>query len=310
MFAELGSEHRVYPQKHAGTLMQFISTTATAVENLKREAKALSKTPGVTLTAAREVVAKKHGYLHWKHVTVCHTQTGTRPRAMALPQSLKDLLARVKERYPAVSDSQEAFARGFVFAMDVKDAQEFAPGAAYAECSDGWYLAAKDLWPGLVHSRDGAGSTFAASQSPEDLARTAMDHVQNYRLFRHLGPTIPASPAEALQWVGVLTSYAPTHIWIGGKFTDFGGGFQTQGAGAQPATPGAAVHPSKKRTRFEKFGHLLNDKERELFKGMSAQDQDFWLFQLAKKTPLGQARYKPVDVSITVPWGATESAQP
>lgn len=290
--------------------MKILSTTATAVENLKREAKALSKTPGVTLTAAREVVAKKHGYLHWKHVTVCHAQTGARPRAMALPQSLKDLLARVNERHPAVSDSQEAFARGFVFAMDVKDAQGFAPGAAYAECSDGWYLAAKDLWPGLVHARDGAGSTFAASQSPEDLVRTAMDHVQNYRLFRHLGLTIPASQAEALRWVGVLTSCAPTHIWLGGKFMDFSGASQALGTGAHPATSRTAAHPFKKRTRFEKFGHLLNDKERELFKGMSAQDQDFWLFQLAKKPPLGQARYKPVDVSITVPWGATESARP
>lgn len=102
--------------------MQFISTTVTAVENLKRAAKALRKTSGVTFAAALEVVAKKHGYLHWKHVTVCHAQTGIRPRVMALPQSLKDLLDRVNERHPAVDESQEAFARGFVFAMDVKDA--------------------------------------------------------------------------------------------------------------------------------------------------------------------------------------------
>lgn len=285
--------------------MQFISTTATAVENLKREAKALSKTPGVTLTSAREVVAKKHGYLHWKHVTVCHTQTGTRRRAMALPQSLKDLLDRINKLYPASNESQEAFAHGFVFAMDVKDAQGLSLGAAYAECSDAWYLAAKDLWPTLVHARNGASATFAEAQSPEDLARTAMDHIQNYRLFRCLDPVTPASLAEALKWVSELSRFAPTHIWLGGKFTDFGDGSEARadGQGGSSAVPSIAVHPSNKRTRLEKFGHLLNEKERELFRGVSAQDQDFWLFQLAKETPLGRARYKPLHVSVTSSWG-------
>lgn len=71
---------------------------------------------------------------------------------------------------------------------------------------------------------------------------------------------------------------------------------------------GAKVQPDKKRTRLEQFGHLLNENERELF-GKMTQQQEFWLHQLAKKTPIGKIRYKPVEVSLRVSWGATRSVQ-
>lgn len=68
-------------------------------------------------------------------------------------------------------------------------------------------------------------------------------------------------------------------------------------------TPGFTVlAPDDKRTRFEKFGHLLNAAERTLFDKMTAQQQEFFLFQLEKKTSIGLARYKPVHSSVTSSW--------
>ena len=68
-------------------------------------------------------------------------------------------------------------------------------------------------------------------------------------------------------------------------------------------TPSFTVLPSDdKRTRFEKFGHLLNAEERALFDRMTTQEQDSLLFQLEKQTPVGQSRYQSVQSSVTSNW--------
>lgn len=43
--------------------------TATAVENMKRAAKAMRKSEGIKHGAALELVARAHGYDRWHHVT-------------------------------------------------------------------------------------------------------------------------------------------------------------------------------------------------------------------------------------------------
>lgn len=286
--------------------MEFISTTATATEKLKRLAKTLRKTTGTSLAVALDAVAKQHGYEHWKHVTVCLDQTVSASRSKPLPESLKDLLGRAATRKPASVDSQKAFAQGFVFALDVKDAEELSLTSEYAECDDGWYIAARDLWPGLVHYRDDeTGNTLFETQSPEDLASTALDDLQNYRLFRYLGATAPASLEEAYRQTSQLTFFPPTHIWLGGKFIDIGEvpEIRVDGQVVFSTTPGFTVLPSDdKRTRLEKFGHLLNAEERALFDRMTAQEQDSLLLQLEKQTPVGQARYQPLQSSVTSNW--------
>ena len=50
------------------------------------------------------------------------------------------------------------------------------------------------------------------------------------------------------------------------------------------------------------FGHRLDAAERELFDKMTKQEQDFWLLQLEKQTPTGQARYQPVLATVTSSW--------
>lgn len=286
--------------------MEFISTTATAAEKLKRLAKRLRKTTGTSLAVAQDAVAKQHGYEHWKHVTVCLEQTASASRSKPLPESLKDLLDRAATRKPASAESRKAFAQGFVFAMDVKDAEELSLTSEYAECDDGWYLAARDLWRGLVHYRDDeTGTTLFETQSPEDLASTALDDLQNYRLFRYLGAAAPTSLEEAFKQTRQLSFFPPTHVWLGGKFIDIGEvpEIRVDGQVVFSTTPGFTVLPSDdKRTRFEKFGHLLNAEERALFDRMTAQEQDSLLFQMEKQSPVGQARYKPVQSSVASSW--------
>ena len=286
--------------------MELISTTATAAEKLKRLAKTLRKTTGTSLAVALDAVAKQHGYEHWKHVTVCLEQTASAIRSKPLPEPLKDLLDRAAAHHPASAESQKAFAQGFVFAMDVKDAEELSLTSEYTECDDGWYLAAKDLWRGLVHYRDDeTGATLFETQSPEDLASTALDDLQNYRLFRYLGAAAPASLEEAYKQISQLSFFPPTHIWLGGKFIDIGEvpEIRVDGQVVFSTTPGFTVLRSdEKRTRFQKFGHLLNAEERTLFDKMTAQEQDFLLFQLEKRTPVGEARYKSVQSSVASSW--------
>ncbi len=287
-------------------IMEHISTTATAAEKLKRLAKTLRKTTGTSLAVALDAVAKQHGYEHWKHVAVCLETTASASRSKLLPESLKELLDRAATRSPASAESQKAFAQGFVFAMDVKDAEELSMTSDYAGCDDGWYLAAKDLWRGLVHYRDdGTGTTLFETQSPEDLASTALDDLQNYRLFRYLGSATPASLEEAYKQTSELSFFPPTHIWLGGKFIDIGEvpEIRVDGQVVLSTSPGFTVLPSDdKHTRYEKFGHLLNAEERTLFDKMTAQEQDSLLFQLEKRTPVGEARYKPLQSSVASSW--------
>lgn len=55
--------------------MKHIPTTATAVEKLKKQAKAVAKDQGIPLVEAQESVAKEAGYQHWHHVVLCAEET-------------------------------------------------------------------------------------------------------------------------------------------------------------------------------------------------------------------------------------------
>nr|WP_315494229.1 hypothetical protein [uncultured Rhodoferax sp.] len=198
--------------------MAFISTTSTLVDKLKREAKTLRKTTGTSLAVALDTVAMQHGYDHWKHVSSCREDTIS---LKSLPDSLAEYLDRAAKNNPASTESQKAFAHGFVFAMDVKDALELSLASEFAECDDGWYLAARNLWTGLIHHRDDeTGATLFEMQSPEDLVETAVEDLHNYRLFRYLGTTTPASLEEAYKQINQISFFPPTHVWLDGKFID------------------------------------------------------------------------------------------
>lgn len=201
--------------------MEFISTTATAVEKLKRLAKTLRKTTKTSLAVAQDEIARQNGYLHWKHVTVCQERTSSLRQSKPLPDELKAFLDETASSDPALSDTKNAFAQGFVFAMDVKDAESMSLLQGYEECDDGWHIAAMDLWRGLIHYRDDeTGTTLYETQAADDLLETALDDVSNYRLFRYSGATVLTSLEAAYQQIQEMSFFPPTHIWLGGKFID------------------------------------------------------------------------------------------
>lgn len=286
--------------------MDFISITATAVEKLKRQAKILRKTTGTSLAVALDAIAKQEGFHHWKHVTLCLEQTANLRSSKLLPESLKAFLDSTSVRRPALDSTQAAFAQGFVFAMDVKDAQDILLQADYEECDDGWHIAARDLWRSLVHYRDDeAGVTLFETQSPDDLLRTALDDLPNYRFFRYTGAKAPASLELAYQQIQEMSFFPATHIWLGGKFIDSSevSEVQVNGQVAHAKVQGKEIYQaSDTRSRMERFGHLLTEQDRELFKIMTPEARDMWLFQLEKETPLGKARYQPIQTSVAVSW--------
>ncbi|WP_439890927.1 hypothetical protein ACS7SF_17490 [Ralstonia sp. 25C] len=286
--------------------MEFISTTATAVQKLKRLAKARSKASNISLTAAREAVAKEHGYAHWKHVTVCLEQTAHLNSNNRLPELLKNILNQAAKDNPSSPASRRAFGQGFVFALDVKDAEQLSATSEYVECEDGWYLAAKDICQELIHCRnDETGTTLFETQSPEDLATTVLDDLENYKFFRYLGEQVPASLEEAYKQIRQVSFFPPTHIWLGGRFIDLAmiPEIKVDGEVVLSTTMGSAVRPSDSvLSRLEKISQLLTAEERVLFEKMTTQEQDFWLFQLDKATPLGQSKYTPVHSSVGSSW--------
>lgn len=73
--AELGSGHRAIPLQRLERILEFIHTTATAAEKLKRLAKLQCKGTETSYASALDAVAKKDGYNNWKHVTWCVEQS-------------------------------------------------------------------------------------------------------------------------------------------------------------------------------------------------------------------------------------------
>ena len=141
--------------------------------------------------------------------------------ARSEPATLVDILDRAAASDPASAGTQQAFDHGFVFSMDVKDADELPLSEDFAACDDGWYRAARDLWRVLVHYRDEeTGTTLFEAKSHEDLAETALDELLNYRFFRYLGGDLLASVEDACGVIHQMSFFPPTHIWLAGKFID------------------------------------------------------------------------------------------
>ena len=198
--------------------MQFIHTTATTVDKLKRQAKAPRKTSGSSLAVELDNVAKQNGYDHWKHVIYCQAKT---KESKLLPSKLSEFLKNIETEQPALIETKNAFANGFVFAMDVKDAQELSLTEEYVACHDGWYIAAKDLWYGLIYYKeDDMVRTLAESREPEELLEIATEDMCNFRMYRFTGIKIPSTLSEAFECITELSFFAPTHIWLMGKFID------------------------------------------------------------------------------------------
>ncbi|MGJ7521725.1 hypothetical protein ACSFA0_14655 [Variovorax sp. LT1P1] len=280
--------------------MKFIVTTATAVDKLNRLAKTLRKASGtrMSLAAALDTVAQHQGYEHWRHVTRCLEQTKAARETQPLPDTLALVLDEAAERQAASAQTQQAFAKGFVFAIDAKDAESISPNQAFAECDDGWYLAARNLWPRLIHYRhDETGTTLFEARTEDDLIDIALDDLSNYKLFCHVGADLPSSVPAAYQLVRAVSFFPPTHIWLDGQFVamDDVPEIQIDGQVVHTVLSGDPVAPiSSMSERFERVGHLLSAQERSMLDRMSAAEQESLLQMIERNTPQGQKRFTAV----------------
>lgn len=72
--------------------MQFILTTATAVQKIKLAAKAIASNSEISHTKALEQAAQEAGYKDWFHVRHCHKardESGERPEPIPLSEQVK-----------------------------------------------------------------------------------------------------------------------------------------------------------------------------------------------------------------------------
>lgn len=148
----MGTEHIRVTK---GARMRHICTTATAVEKFKHEAKRLRDETGTPLTAALELVAKKAGYDHWKHVNSCAAVTAAERRtSSSLPMAAadshpSDSMARQPSSGVEPQETKrrhleqlirELFSADQLRALLVSDVVSFhnsSSGGAFAEMTDG-----------------------------------------------------------------------------------------------------------------------------------------------------------------------------
>ncbi len=202
--------------------MQHIPTTATALETLKRLAKKLRKSSGAatSLAAALDAVARQHGYAHWKHVTECQQNTVNQSdKVRGLPKEMREYLTEALAENPPSAETQEAWGRGLVFALDVKAAQETGDIPDCVECDDAWLLAAGSLWPTLVCTPDEeTGTSLLEVRSVDECLEIALDDMFNYTFFRYKGADRVTSLGLAKDRVFSHLFFPPMHVWIGGGY--------------------------------------------------------------------------------------------
>lgn len=201
--------------------MEFIPTTATAAEKLKRLAKQQRKCTGLPLAAELDATARANGYISWKHVAVCMKQTSARGMHTAdLPNVLRLYLADVVRDTPPLAVSSEAARTGLVFAMDVKETDQTTLNGNIVECDDLWPVLARDIWRGLIYEKENDSDLALVERlEPRELLRTAQEDLLNYRFYRLVGVT-PATLEDAFAQVFAHYFFHPQFVWLRGKYID------------------------------------------------------------------------------------------
>jgi hypothetical protein len=202
--------------------LNFIPTTATAAEKLKRLAKIQRKGTGSSLAVALDAVAQSNGYINWKHVTECLQSSRLAPKTrLPLPLTLQQFLLDHERSSPMSAETRQAFRTGLVFSMDVKEAESIQLSNDLVECDDTWLAAAADIWPVLVHGVDPeSDKSLAESLGEEDLLDTATDDLGNFRHFRYTGSNTPATLEEAFTFVMKHSFFGPLFLWVKGQFSN------------------------------------------------------------------------------------------
>ena len=227
--------------------MNFIPTTATAVEKLKRLAKQLRNVDGISLAAALDRVAQTDGYASWKHVIRCLEQSKSLPRpAHVLPPVLTAYLERAAARAPPSTEASIAFKAGLVFAMHAQDVDGVVLDAGLVECDEAWTLAAGDLWNVYVHAKDHDQDIALVDElESAELLEAAQEELMSYRLVRYCAADVPTTLEDAFARVMGRFFFPPRYVWLLGRFIDMQEVREVRVAGRVVYSCTAAYDPGK-----------------------------------------------------------------
>lgn len=259
--------------------MEISPITYTRAQKIEREAKSRRKSvPSLGIQDSLDLVAREHGFLHWHHVCLCRDQGQQEPKAQPLTGRMQSILAEARVRFPAAEATVEAFAQGLVIAVDVADAERLGAASGYHEISDGWYIAAADVWPAVLQGR-------YAELPNEDDSRRDLKVIDDFTCLRffHVSASGHQSLKSALESITVPIQWC----WVGGS--------------ARRVT--GAPWAGQPRSRLDRFRHLIDAVSMSFIVKEEPQIADSSAFLFEKQTPLGQLRYQSISVAIRTSWG-------
>lgn len=260
--------------------MHLFPITKTRAQKVEREAKRLRKlNPALKHLQSLDQAAQQHGFLHWKHVTLCRIEGEKALQKAPLTKRMQRILVQAAKRYPVSDDASNAFAGGLVVAVDIKDAEHLVSSPMCTEIADGWPVAAADIWPVMLFGRRNERPKEAEDKA--DLK--VLDDFTCLRFFRVNMVCDESTSLESLeQRFGVALQWC----WIRGK--------------AVHATKVEWVGPE--RSRFERFRHLIDAPSMSFIEKEPPHLANDSAFLYEKKTPLGSLRYKTLSSSVQVRW--------
>lgn len=265
--------------------MHLFPITKTHAQKVEREAKRLRKlNPTLKHPQSLDQAAQQHGFLHWKHVTICRIEGEKALQKAPLTKRMQRILVQAAKRYRVPNETFNAFAGGLVVAVDIKDAEHLVSSPMCTEIADGWPIAAADLWPVMLFGRRSERPKEAEDQA--DLK--VLDDFTCLRFFRvNMVCVESKSPESVKQRLGVANQWC----WIRGK--------------AVRAETSTWIGPE--RSRFERFRHLIDAPSLSFIEKEPPHLANDSAFQYEKQTPLGSLRYLPLSSGAAIGW---KSARP
>lgn len=262
--------------------MEIFPITYTRAQKIEREAKSRRKAdPSLGRQDSLNLLAREHGFLHWHHVCLCRERGRQEPKAQPMTRRMQSILTEAQTRFPAAEATAEAFAKGLVIAVDVADAGRLGATSDYREISDGWYIAAADIWHAVLQGR------YVELPNEDDSRRDlkVMDDFTCLRFF-HVSASDHQPLKSALESITTPVQWC----WVGGSATRM----------TREPWVGQA------RSRLDRFRHLIDAVSMSFIVKEEPDIADASAFMFEKQTPLGQLRYQSISVAVRTSWGEAQ----
>jgi len=198
--------------------MQYIYTTQSAVDTLKKTAKkAVKEFSSFKLATVLEQEAKKAGYEDYNHLTQCFKKTQLMELGWAPP--LPEEYVVWFERYNSqlTKHTQSIFNNDFIFGFDVKDSDENIDHECFEGIPDAWLLCGQDiarleLFSAYEDELGIARCAFDIYNEEENMERI-QDELMNYRYFRAIGANAPQKLEAISVFLKDKAFFYPRLIW-------------------------------------------------------------------------------------------------